>query len=191
MTVIRSLAAAAAAFLFAQAPALAQNTYLELGAGRSKADVDCSGTTRCEDQATAVRLIAGYGFAPNWAAELVLADLGRIEAAGFVPGVGTVQANARLRSVGLGVAGSWPISDALSFTARLGVAANRTRISGTALGQSAAESESNTTAYGGLALAYAFTPAWSANLTLDRTQAEFQGEKADVTSAGLALRFRF
>lgn len=184
-------AAAAAALLLAGAQAQAQNSYLELGAGRSKVDVDCAGTTRCEDSATAARLTAGYAFTPNWAAELVLADLGRIEAAGNVAGVGNVEARARLRSVGVGIAGSWPLADALSFTARLGIASNRTRISGTALGQSASDSESNSAAYGGLALNYAFAPAWSTSLTLDRTQAEYQGEKTDVTSVGLALRFRF
>ncbi len=183
------LLAAAAALL--TVPALAQNAYFELGAGRSDASVDCTGTSSCDDSDSFVRATAGYQFAPNWAVEFSLAQLGRIEAAAFVPGIGTVQAKARLRSVGLGVAGNWPLADALSLTARLGVASNRTTISGSAGGRGGSDGETNTAPYVGLALAYAFTPAWTASLTLDRTEAEYRGDKATVSTAGLALRYRF
>jgi OmpA-OmpF porin, OOP family len=181
----------AAATALLAIPALAQNAYFELGAGRSDASVDCTGTTSCDDSDSFVRAIAGYQFAPNWALEFSLAQLGRIKATAFVPGIGTVEASARLRSVGLGVAGSWPLADALSFTARLGVASNRTTISGSAGGLGGSDGENNAAPYAGLALGYAFTPAWTASLTLDRTQAEYQGDKATVSTAGVALRYRF
>jgi OmpA-OmpF porin, OOP family len=183
------LLAAATALL--ALPALAQNAYFELGAGRSDASVDCTGTSSCDDSDSFVRATAGYQFAPNWAVEFSVAQLGRIKAAAFVPGIGTVEATARLRSVGLGVAGSWPLADTLSLTTRLGVASNRTTLSGSASGRTGSDGDTNAAPYVGLALGYAFTPAWTASLTLDRTQAEYQGDKATVSTAGLALRYRF
>ena len=183
------LLAAATALL--ALPALAQNNYVEIGAGRSDASVDCAGTISCDNTDTYLRAIVGYSFTPTWAVELSLAHLGRIKASADMPGLGRVDASARLRSVGLGVAASWPVSDAVSFTARLGIASNRTSVSGSAAGQSTSDAENNAAPYVGVALGYAFSPTWTASLTLDRTQAEFQGEKAAVVTAGLALRWKF
>lgn len=186
----KHLVLAAAAALLA-VPALAQNDYVEIGAGRSDARVDCAGTISCDNTDTYLRAIAGYSFTPTWAMELSLAHLGRIKAAANVPGLGRVDASARLLSLGFGVAASWPVSDAVSFTARLGIASNRTSVSGSAAGQGTSDSENNAAPYAGLALGYAFSPTWTASLTLDRTQAEFQGEKSGVVTAGLALRWRY
>jgi hypothetical protein len=46
-------------------------------------------------------------------------------------------------------------------------------------------------AHGRLTLSGFFTSAWTASLTLDRTEAEYRGDKATVSTAGLALRCRF
>ncbi len=175
----------------AASPAIAQTPYVELGVGRSHASVDCAGTTSCDRDGTAVRAIVGYEFAPQWAVEASVADLGRVRAAGNVPGVGNVQAKVSLRSVGLGVAGTLPLSDSWSFVGRLGVASNRTSISGTALGQSASDSQRKTAATAGLALHYALSKTASVGLTLDRTEAEYDGEKAAVVAFGVGARWRF
>lgn len=172
-------------------PALAQNLYAELGAGLSKADVDCSGTTSCDRTGTSVRAILGYEFAPNWAIEASLADLGRVKASATVPLVGNVQTSARLRSVGLGVAGTLPLGEAIGLTGRLGVASNRTSISGSANGRSVSDSETHTTPYVGVGLSYALSKQTSISLTLDRTRAEYGDEKIAVVAAGAGVRVRF
>lgn len=188
------LAATAAATLtlaMAAAPAWAQNAYVELGAGAAHADADCAGTTSCDRNSATVRATLGYAFAPNWAAELTLADLGRLKAAGFVPGVGTVQASAKLRGVGLGIAGTLPLSQALSLTGRLGLSSNKTSISGTAVGTTVSDHQRNTAAYAGLGLYYTLGTTASLGLTLDRNEAEYGGEKLAVVALGLGARFSF
>jgi OmpA-OmpF porin, OOP family len=180
-----------AAALLLALPAFAQTTYLDMSVGRSKANVDCAGTTSCEDTGTLARAAFGYTFAPNWAAELTLAQLGKLKAAGNVPGVGNVQATATLRSIGLGVAGTLPLNDAFALTARLGVASNKTSLSGSAAGVNASDSDTHTAPYAGIGLNYALTSAISATLSASRTQVRYDGEKASVTSAGLGLQWRF
>lgn len=183
-------AAACAAALLA-APAFAQNLYAELGAGSSRASADCSGTSSCDRNGSFVRGIVGYQLTPHWAVELALADMGRIRATAPLPGVGSVQITAKLRSAGLGAAGTWPVTDKLSFTGRLGVASNQTSISGESAGTAVSDSERNTALYAGLALHHAVSSTMSVGLTLDRTQAEYGGDQVAVAALGLGLRLLF
>lgn len=185
------LLAATVAAAFASAPAAAQGVYAELGAGGSRADVDCAGTTTCDREDRFVRGVLGYTFTPNWAAELSLADLGRVKASALVPGFGEVQTSIKLRSVGLGVAATLPLGESLALTGRFGVASNKTSVSGSALGVSVSDSDRNTTAYAGMALRYALSKSTSVGLNLDRTEAEFDGEKAAVVTYGIAARYAF
>jgi len=185
----RTLAIAAATLL--ALPAFAQSTYVDLAVGQSKVNIDCAGTTSCDDSGTLARAIVGYEFAPNWAAELTLAQLGKVKVAANVPPVGNVRVTAKLRSIGLGVAGTLPLNDAFAFTGRLGVASNKTSFSGSAAGISATDSETNTVPYAGIGLSYALSKTLSASLSLDRTQAEYDGEKASVTSVGVGVKWRF
>ena len=183
-----SLAFAAA---MSSAPVAAQNLYVEVGAGRSRASVDCTGTSACDRSGSFVRGILGYEFMPNWALEVSLADLGRVNASGSLAGGGTVQTSAKLRSAGIGVAGSLPLSDSFALIGRLGVASNKTSVRGTAMGASVNDSERHTAAYVGMALNYALSQTSSVGLTVDRTQAEFDGSKSTVVAVGVGARFRF
>ena len=122
---------------------------------------------------------------------ITLADFGRLEAEGTVPGVGTVQTRARLRSAGLGVATTLPLGSAFAMTGRLGVASYKTSVSGNAAGASASDSETHTAAYVGAALSYAWSKSTSFSLTLDRAEAQYGGEKYAVVAAGLGVKVRF
>jgi OOP family OmpA-OmpF porin len=186
---ITSLLLASVSFL--ALPAVAQTAYIDIAVGQSKVNVDCAGTTSCDDTGALARAIVGYGFAPSWAAELTLAQLGQLKAAGNVPGVGNVQATAKLRSIGLGVAGTWPLNDSFAFTGRLGVASNKTSLSGSVGAFSATDSETNTAPYAGIGLSYALNKTVSASFTVERNQIEFDGEKASVTSVALGLKWHF
>lgn len=191
MKTLSILGAVACAALLSTSPAIAQNGYVELGAGRSHADADCSGTTTCDRDGTAVRGVLGFELTPNWALEVALADLGRLKATAEVPGIGTAATTARLRSAGVGVAGTLPLGDAFAVTARLGVASNRTSVSASAAGASIQESETNTAAYAGAAVRYALSRRTALALTVDRTEAEYGGDKTPVVALGLSLRLSF
>jgi OOP family OmpA-OmpF porin len=172
-------------------PAFAQGLYAEIGAGRSHARADCAGTSQCDRNGAFVRGILGYEFTPNWALEVTLADLGRIQATATVPGVGSVQASARMRSFGIGAAGTWPLSEAFSMTGRLGIASNKTSVGGSAVGVSVSDSERKTVPYAGIALNCALSKTTSVGLSVDRTEAGYAGEKLAVLALGLGARFRF
>lgn len=174
--------------------ALAQGTssyYLEAGVGQARASVDCAGTTVCDRSDTSLRLIAGYTLSPQWALELSFARLGRIRATAEVPEVGTVQASARLRSVGIGVAGTLPLNDSVALVGRLGIASNKTSVSGSSGGTSVSDSETRTAPYVGAGLDYALSKTVSLGLSADRTEARYQGEKTSVTSFGAGVKLRF
>lgn len=179
------LFATAAAALLAL-PAFA-SPYVDLVAGRSTADVDCSGTTACDKNSTALRATVGYAFTPHLAAEFSYADFGKLHASAVVPGVGGVDASARLRSAGLGVAGTLPLGDSWALGARLGVASNRSTVSG----NGASETQTSTEPYVGISGRYALSKTVALGLALDHTRASYDGEKTDVVSLGLGLRLVF
>lgn len=165
--------------------------YVELGAGMSRADVDCAGTIRCDDTSPQARVTAGWSFSDSLAAEVTLAQIGKLSASAVVPVVGRVDADVRLRQAGIGVASRLPLTDTLALTARLGVASNQTRVSGTAGGMRTSDSQRNTAAYAGIGLSYALTPTVALGLNVEGTRVRYDGEHANVTMAGLSVRTRF
>lgn len=183
------LALASAATLLA-GPAGAR-PYVELATGASDIRLDCSGTAACDTSAAFGRLTAGYAFTPQWAVELSAGQFGKTTASLDVPGVGRVDASGTVRGIGLGVAGRQALTDSLALTGRLGVASNQTEIRGTAAGGSVSESQRNTAPYAGIGLQYSLSQQLVLGLVLDRTDAEFDGEKAAVTMLGLGLRLQF
>ena len=165
--------------------------YGELGLGQSKASVDCAGTISCDDKGVFFRAIIGYEFTPDVSLELSAARLGRIKAAALVPPFGRVDINASLRSIGLGVAGQLPLNDQWSLTGRLGVASNKTSVSGNVGGSTGGDSETSTQPYLGLAVNYAIDKRTQLSATVDRNRIEYSGEKSSVTTLGVAARWRF
>lgn len=174
----------------ATAPALAA-PYLEVGVGASRANADCAGTTRCDTTSAHGRLVGGWAFGDTFAAEIGVAQLGKLSAPADVPLVGRVDAEARLRSATLGLAARLPLSDTLALTARLGAASNHTRVSGTAAGQRASDSQRHTAPYGGVGLSYALSKTLSVGVHAESTRARYDGEDVTVSMAGANLRVAF
>jgi OOP family OmpA-OmpF porin len=69
----------------AGATALAQDgrAYLRLALGQSQADIDCTGTTSCDDGDTAWKVFGGYQFNRHFALEAGYANLGEATASPF------------------------------------------------------------------------------------------------------------
>src|SRR5262245_32793760 len=68
------------ALLVASAAASAQG-YAVLSAGASQLDLDCAGASTCDKSGTSFKLLGGYSFAPNMAAEFGYFDFGKARAA--------------------------------------------------------------------------------------------------------------
>lgn len=121
-------------------PAAAQmsigNLYLGASLGQSKAKDACEGANiSCDDKDTAWRLFAGYQFNRNLAIEAGYADLGKSTASAteFVPGIGTIRADAKFEASAwdLAAVGILPLASQFSIYGKLGIYYGEVKASGT------------------------------------------------------------
>jgi len=182
------LGAACALAALACAPAIAApQGYVTVGVGSSKVDIDCTGTNSCDNTDTAAKVVAGWEFAKDVAAEVSYNYLGQAKA--NVPFDGT-NFDVKIRGdyVGLGLA--WrPQFGATAFGAvvRTGVAFVNTRAEVSDLGS---VSHSSTHPFFGLGLTYAIDKNWGVELAWDRTRIstdDGSGGDDDATSDAFTL----
>lgn len=120
---MKSLYMIAVAFLFAAAPAAAQDlpkVYGGVTFGQSKAKGFCdefSGAgISCDDKDTSLRLLGGYQFHRNFAVELGALYLGEVQARG--PGGTFTVESAALEALGVGML---PIAERFSLYGKAGI----------------------------------------------------------------------
>jgi opacity protein-like surface antigen len=166
--------------------AAAAQTYAVVAAGTSKHDLDCAGAATCDDSGTAVKLLGGYKFNPNFAIEGGYMSFGKSKAAD--PGLSL---NLEVDGFGIGGAFHQDFATNWNFVARLGVARMKTKARATAANLTGSDSDSSTQLYGGLGLGYKLTKQLSVGVAYDFTKAEISGEKADVSAFTLGLTFDF
>jgi OOP family OmpA-OmpF porin len=101
--------------------------YLGGSLGQSQADLDCTGTTSCDDKDSSWKIFAGYQMSRNLAVEFGYTNLGEVTATTpsfFLPGFGTIpSANISIESSVWEVSGvgSLPVADRFSFFGRAGL----------------------------------------------------------------------
>jgi OmpA-OmpF porin, OOP family len=185
------------------APAMAQDRGFYLGAalGQSDADIDCTGTTSCDNKDNSWKILGGYQFNRNFALEFGYADLGAPSASTppfFFPGLGTVPAgNLKIETTvfELVAVGTLPLTNQFSIYGKLGLYRADTETSASfANGVSASESDSNNDLTFGVGARFDFTRnlgirlEWQqyGGVTEPLTGEEFD---IDVISAGVIFRF--
>lgn len=180
-----SMAVLAAGTVLAMGSAQAQG-YVGLAAGSSKLDASCAGTTSCDTSGTGFRLYGGYGLGGGWSVELGYADLG--EAKASADGI-----NVKLKGTALQLGGAYqlPLGGDWGLGLRLGIASVKGKVSATSGSVSGSDSDNSTQLYAGVGLTYALSKSAQLELAFDTTRAEFAGEKADVNSFTLGVRFGF
>lgn len=166
----KKIAAATALIIASSAAFAAQPNTFYAGAdvGRTKID-DVSGRD------TSVGAFVGYNFHQNFAVE---GGFRRLADKDYR--FSGIDANVRADQLALSVVGSLPVAESFSVYGRLGL--NRLEVKGSAGGFSARESE--TKALYGVGLSYAFSPAVSARL-------EVQKPAGDATNVSAGLAFQF
>jgi OOP family OmpA-OmpF porin len=187
--------ASAAAF---SVPAFAQDAGFYIGGalGQSNFDVDCAGTTSCDDSDTSWRIFGGYQFNKYFALEFGYADLGETTASVPVP---PFNVNIALETTlwDLVAVGSLPIGDRFSIFGKFGWYRADTDVNGSAAGLgSLSESDSNTDLTFGIGARYDFMRNLGVRLEWQRYQdvgGEFFGATAetdvDVISAAVIWKF--
>lgn len=160
--------AAAAALLAASCAAFAAqpNTfYAGADVGKTRASDDWS------ERETSYGAFAGYNFHPNFAVEAGYRRLGEDRFGGY---------KLTADQLSLSVVGSLPVADKLSVYGRLGV----NRLEGKVSSGGISVSDTTTKALVGVGVSYAFTPAVSGRVELQRA-----GSGITNLSAGVAYQF--
>lgn len=182
---------ALAAAAFANVASAQSQGYVGLQVGTSRSDIDCSGTTSCDKNDTGFKVFGGYKLTPEWAIELGYSDLGKTKFS-----TGAVTGSVATTSLGLGVAYHLAFGNDWTGVARLGVASNQVKLSGTVNGLgSASDSKRKAEPYLGLGVGYALTKQVSLTGNWDWTQGEYSNAggsikpKYNVFSLGVNFAF--
>lgn len=173
-------------------PALAQNTtgYAGVGAGRSKADIDCTGTLTCDTSATGWKFFAGYMFHPNFGVEGAWFEQGKAKFSAAIPDGPDAFGEFKSRGFGLyalAQANQGPWSGFI----KAGVASTRATGSARVADISGSVRETHTNFGWGVGGGYDFTRNFGTRLEFERARAELLGEKVNIDLVTLSLLARF
>jgi OOP family OmpA-OmpF porin len=164
--------------------------YGSASVGVSKHDIDCNGAASCDDTGTAFKVLGGYKFMPNLAAELGYFDYGKVKASG-----GGASLDAKTTAYGAGVAYHLAFSPDWTGVGRLGAARVKTKLDATLGGLSGSDSDSNTELYGGLGVGYRLSSTVTIDGAWDFTKSKYSKNGIDeswninVFSVGVTFGF--
>jgi OOP family OmpA-OmpF porin len=174
-------------------PASAQDTGFYVGAsiGQSEAGETCTGVAgpgvSCDDKDTAWRILAGYQFNRNFAAEFGYTDLGEVSASG--PGGSVSVETTAWELVGVGLL---PLVDKFSAYGKIGLYRAETDATVNVPGFASA-SESNTDLTFGIGARYDFTRNLGVRAEWQRYQdvggGDIGEDDVDVISIGVVWKF--
>jgi OmpA-OmpF porin, OOP family len=168
--------------------AASAQVYGVVSAGVSKLDTDCAGANPCDRSGNAFKILGGYKFNPNVAAEFGYFNFGKARFG--VPGaIGTFTSTA----FGGGVAFHQDFASNWNFVGRLGVAQVKAKLDVDApgVGNIGSASDNNTQLYLGLGVGYKVTKSTSIDLSWDTTKAKFEGGSDNVHAFNLGVTFGF
>jgi hypothetical protein len=182
--------ALAALVTLALSTAASAQVYGVVSAGVSKHDVDCSGTTTCDDSGTAYKILGGYKFMPNIAGEVGYMSFGKSKAT-----VGAASLDVEVSGFGAGVAFHGDFSPTWTGVARLGLSQVKTKLSASLQGVSASDSDDNANLYGGLGIGYRVTKNATVDAAWDFTRGKYErnglNESGSVNAFSLGMTFGF
>lgn len=181
--------AAIALALMATTVAAQAEGYAGFSGGITSANIDCAGTSSCDNSGTGGKVFGGFRLATGLGFEAFYASFG--DAKATVPtGFGPVNAKISSRSMGVALSFEAPLTPSLAVGSRLGIASNRSKISasGAAAGS---EDESSTSSFFGLQLSWKVSPTVSLDLTADFSRFELFGDSYNTRLFGGGFTFRF
>jgi OmpA-OmpF porin, OOP family len=171
--------------------AAAAQPYGVVSVGVSHLGVDCEGVASCDKTDVGGKVIGGYKFAPNWAAEIGWFEYGKATAGDM-----GVSVSIRNTALGFGAAYHQDLTADWNAVARFGLARVETKLSGSVSGVgSASDTDKNTTAYLGMSVGYRLSQATTLELAWDYGRSKFNKYGIDesggihVLSIGLSSGF--
>lgn len=174
--------AAALSLLVAMGGAFAQ-TYVGGTLGESHLDIDCTGTTKCDNTDTGYKLYVGHKLSRSLAAEVSYLSFGKakLTAGGVDVSIETHALVAALALIG-------EISPELTATVRVGVADIDSRATAWGIGGS---TEGHANGYVGLGMSYSFAKNWWVTVNADFSEMEYGGSSGTIRLLSLGTQYNF
>lgn len=174
--------------------------YIGGSFGKSEADVDCAGTTSCDDSDTAWKIFAGYQINRNFAVEAGYGSLGEVKLStpAFVfLGTPIPAADVKIETTAWEVVGigSFPIADRFSLYGKVGLYGADTDIDVNFPGLgSAGDSDDNIDLTFGFGARFDVTRNFGIRAEWQRYSdvkaSDFGKSDVDVMSVGIVFRFQ-
>lgn len=184
----------ASALLAAAALAQAEpsaGAYAGLAGGQSQHDIDCGGTTSCDDTGRAYKAYLGWEVNENMAVEAAYYRIGKARTIATDPLLGEV--DGELRGQGPGLFGLFlaPYSKHFKLFGKFGFVNMRVTLETRSSAGTASRSERHTNPAWGIGAQYDFSDMLGLRLEYERARVKFLDAKRDVdmVTAGLTLHF--
>lgn len=190
MSRIHTLALATITLASLHGAASAADIHVGASIGRSDYRIDTTGATSADTKDTAGKIFAGATITPNLGVEAALFDLGRTSGSVVVPGVGTVNASARVRGIGVSGVLSAPVGP-VSLFAKAGIASVRARAE-TSVNTGLPGSESSWQPTLGFGVSFPIASQFAVRGEWERVRTRFPGgekDNVDMLSVGVSYRF--
>ncbi len=184
-------AIALAAITFFAGAAQADGLYASIAGGLTKADLDCGGTTACDNSGTGLRAAFGWQANPVLAVEGLYLNLGKATATVPISGFGNVSAEFKSTFLGAAAVLRLPLSPSLDLDLRLGGGQVKTTLSLRGTGVAGSFSDDGFQPLFGLGMSYSFSPQLRLIGQWETTRSDFEGEKADVSALTVGVRWNF
>ncbi|MCU6434314.1 outer membrane beta-barrel protein [Undibacterium sp. Jales W-56] len=164
-------------------------TYVAATVGQAKWNVDCSGAATCSTSDTAFKLVGGYNFTQNLAAEAGYFSLGKATAS-----AGNIRGEFKASGVDIvGVLKSTPMNGWVGF-AKLGVAYVKGETTGYVGNMSGSTSKNSTQAVAGLGATYQVADNVSVRAEYERRDAkvaDFDNAKTTISNLSFGVQYTF
>lgn len=180
-----ALAVITAAAALASAPSMAR-PYVDIGAGASRVNLDCTSvSTTCDRSGTAFKLAGGYKFVEGFSVEGGYINFGSARfAAQSIGYSSTLKANALTVAAGYEL----PMSSDFAMNFRGGLASVETKGKDNA---GASIKERNAAPYLGLGASFALNKSIKLKIDADFSKVELEDEKRSVRAVTAGVRFDF
>ncbi|MEW6563537.1 MAG: outer membrane beta-barrel protein [Pseudomonadota bacterium] len=173
----------------------AENMYVAVDAGQSKAADACTGIpagVSCKNTGTAARIAGGYNFNTNFGLEASYTDYGKGSMSGTVLGF-PVTGSFSTTAVQLAGVGMLPLNDSFSLTAKLGWASASVKASAAVGPVAASATSTNNNAVWGIGAQYNLTPTIGLRLNYEDLgkvgNAQTGKSKLTAVTGGVVVKF--
>jgi len=178
-----SLAVLLAAPFAAQAQSASTSSYVKLGVGQARADIDVWG----KDTDTAESLAYGVQISPNFDVEVGYNNFGKAK---YAPSVGN-SLSARSESLYVAAVGKYPLLEKFSLYGKLGASYHWNKWTGSLAGTAFSNTDNRLAPMVGIGASWQFMPNWAADLEYAyyNEVAKDQGRKANIDMWTVGLKY--